>query len=302
MEKIKYSSLVLLGGVSYGLLSTVIKLGFAEGFTIGQLVGGQHVMGWAGLFLLLLFMKKGKVSAKQVFVLLAVGGAMSLTSILYGYAVQELTASIAVVCLFQFTWIGVLIEAVANKKFPSADKWFAILILFIGTFLAGGVFEGTLKQFSWLGIMFGIMAAFSFAFYIFASGRIETAMPPVMKSFIMATGALITVSLVFRPDFVVDGSIPDGLWKYAIFLGLFGMVIPNLCYSIGTPKVGTGLGTILGAFELPTVIIASVLLLDEHVSLLQWAGIAGIIIGIIIPQYRYMRDPSPNTKSTHPSS
>lgn len=63
---------------------------------------------------------------------------MSLTSIFYGLSVKELPASIAIVLLFQFTWMGVLIEAIANKTFPSREKVLSILILFVGTVFAGG--------------------------------------------------------------------------------------------------------------------------------------------------------------------
>jgi drug/metabolite transporter (DMT)-like permease len=61
-------------------------------------------------------------------------------------------------------------------------------------------------------------------------------------------------------------------------------VVPVICFSIGVPKVGTGLGTILGAAELPTAIIASITLAHEVVSPLQWLGIVCILLGIFAPQ------------------
>ena len=55
-------------------------------------------------------------------------------------------------------------------------------------------------------------------------------------------------------------------------------------FSIGVPKVGTGLGTILGAAELPTAIIASITLVHEVVTFMQWIGIIFILVGIFTPQ------------------
>ena len=55
-------------------------------------------------------------------------------------------------------------------------------------------------------------------------------------------------------------------------------------FSIGVPKVGTGLGTILGAAELPTAIIASITLVHEVVTFMQWIGIIFILLGIFTPQ------------------
>ena len=87
---------------------------------------------------------------------------MSMTGIFYAISVEELPASIAVVLLFQFTWIGVIIEAIANRTFPNRDKIISILILFAGTLFAGGVFEGLGQSFSTKGIIFGLLAAVSF--------------------------------------------------------------------------------------------------------------------------------------------
>ncbi|PJN90674.1 EamA family transporter [Bacillus sp. mrc49] len=284
MNKSKFSLLVLLGACSYGALSSIIKIGFLNGFSFSELLGGQYVFGWIGLLLLVLLFSRNKVSKSNIFALLAVGTSMSLTSIFYGLSVKELPASIAVVLLFQFTWIGVLIEAVANKTFPNRGKILSILILFVGTLLAGGIFEGIGEQLSTKGIIFGLLAAIAFSIYIFTSGRVATTVPTYSKSFLMTTSATLFVCLIFPPTFLTDGTLQAGLWKYAFLLGLFGVVIPVICFSIGVPKVGTGLGTILGAAELPTAIIASVTLVHEIVSPLQWLGIVCILIGIFIPQ------------------
>ena len=54
-------------------------------------------------------------------------------------------------------------------------------------------------------------------------------------------------------------------------------------FSIGVPKVG--LGTILGAAELPTAIIASITLVHEVVTVMQWIGIIFILLGILSLSY-----------------
>lgn len=214
---------------------------------------------------------------------------MSLTSIFYGFSVKELPASIAIVLLFQFTWMGVLIEAIANKTFPSREKVLSIIILFVGTMFAGGVFEGLGQQLSTKGILFGLLAAITFSLYIFASGRVSTEVPIYSKSFLMTTSATLFVCIMFPPTYLMDGTLQAGLWKYALILGFFGVVIPVICFSIGIPKVGTGLGTILGAVELPTAVIASITLVHEVVSPLQWLGIVCILLGIFIPQMLNVR-------------
>ncbi|MEX3622968.1 DMT family transporter [Viridibacillus arvi] len=284
MNKLKFSLVVLLGACSYGVLSSILKIGFLNGFSFPELLGGQYIFGWLGLLLLVITFSRHKVSSKNILSLLAVGTTMSLTSIFYGLSVKELPASIAIVLLFQFTWMGVLIEAIANKTFPSREKVLSILILFVGTVFAGGIFDGLGQQLSIKGIIFGLLAAITFSLYIFASGRVSTEVPIYSKSFLMTTSATLFVCLIFPPTYLIDGTLQAGLWKYALILGFFGVVIPVICFSIGVPKVGTGLGTILGAVELPTAVIASITLVHEVVSPLQWVGIICILSGIFIPQ------------------
>ncbi len=66
MEKFKYSLLVLFGACSYGVLSTIFKLGFINGFSAHQLLGGQYIFGWIGLLLLVLFVSRHKVTKKAI--------------------------------------------------------------------------------------------------------------------------------------------------------------------------------------------------------------------------------------------
>ncbi|MDR0268414.1 EamA family transporter [Paenibacillus sp.] len=290
MNKLKYSLLILIGACSYGILSSIMKIGMKEGFTVNQMLGGQYVFGWTFLLILMLVFSRKKLSPKQWLSLLFVGITMSGTSIFYGKTIEHLPASISVVLLFQFTWIGVLLEAVADRRFPSRGKVVSIIILIAGTLLAGGVIGEAGGSLDLMGVVYGLLSAFSFALYMFVSGRVGTTVPAFSKSFFMTTGSGVIVLSVFAsPSFLWDGALVDGLWKYGIALGILGILIPVVFFSIGMPKVGSGTGAILGAAELPAAVVASVLLVHEHVSGLQWMGIVLIFIGIAIPQIRFSK-------------
>lgn len=284
IRMLKYAALVLIGAISYGVLSTIMKLGFKDGFTMQELVGSQYFFGWCILLLMVLLFSRKRLGLKAGFSLLGAGITISLTGIFYGLAVEQLPASIAVVLLFQFTWIGVILEAIVERTFPSRDKCISIVILIIGTLLAGGVFEPSEGEITTSGILCGLVSAVTFALYIFVSGRVATHVPVINKSLYMLTSALIVVLVVFSPSFIYDGAIPNGLWKFGIPLALLGSIIPVIFFSIGVPRVGSGLATILGAAELPAAVVASVLVLQEDVSALRWVGIIVVLFGIAAPQ------------------
>ena len=68
-----------------------------------------------------------------------------------------------------------------------------------------------------------------------------------------------------------------------MFFGFFGSLVPPVLFNIGMPKVGSGLGTILSASELPTAVMMSTLILHEAVTYSQWFGVIMILCGIAFP-------------------
>ena len=99
----------------------------------------------------------------------------------------------------------------------------------------------------------------------------------------MTTGATIFVFIILPPSFLFNGALIEGLFPYALFYGFFGSLVPPLLFNIGMPKVGSALGNILSASELPTAVLMSTLILKEVVTFSQWIGVIAILIGIAYP-------------------
>lgn len=275
-----YALIVFLGGCCYGILSTFVKLAYATGFTVNAVTGGQYFFGTVLAWLVVLFTKKQKLTGKQTVKLLLSGVPSGLTGIFYFQSLQTLDASLAIIFLFQFVWIGTLFEWVLQKKRPALIKLISIAILLIGSVLAANILFQERAALSWQGTLWGMLAALTFAAFIFLSGSVEKKTPPMLKSALLATGAAITVFIVFPPTFLFDVTVLTGLIPYGLLLGVFGVVLPPLLFSIGMPRVGSGLGTILTASELPVAVMMSSLVLAEQVSWPQWLGVAIILGGI----------------------
>ncbi|AOZ91294.1 EamA family transporter [Paenibacillus crassostreae] len=284
MNVLKYSIFVIMGALSYGTLSTMIKLGMVDGFTSGELVGSQYMIGWIVIAAIFLFTFNYRISLKNVGKLLFTGVITASVGITYAVSVSELPASIAVVFFFQFTWMGVLIESVLTRTKPSRNKVVAIILLLMGTLLAGAIFEESLSALSIKGVVFGLLAALLNAINMVLTSKVATQEKAPKRLFFIGTGAFLTVLLTTPTTGMVTQLVETNLWKYGLFLGLFGVVIPFLLFAIGMPKIGAGLGTILCAAELPSAMIMSVWLLNEGVTPLQWIGMILIVIGIIAPE------------------
>lgn len=278
-----YALLVFIGGCSLGALSTSVKLAYSAGFNLSQITISQFLIGTILLWILVIFTKRRRMSLKYTGMLLLCGIPMSLTGVFYYFSLQTLDASLAIIFLFQFVWIGALFDYILYRKVPSKLQWASIAILLAGSLLATAVVTNGFGNFTVTGVIFGLLAAFTFTSFLFISGNVGKELPPLQKSALIATGGLLFVSVLYPPFMAFDHVTQMiSFAPYGIFLGVFGVTLPPLLFAIGMPKVGTGLGTILSAAELPIAVILSSAILLEYVSPIQWTGVIVVLLGVAI--------------------
>ncbi|NLR65320.1 DMT family transporter [Chitinophaga varians] len=276
--------LVLLGACSFGILSTIVKLGYQEGFTLGELCSVQAGFGMLALWALHLISGRATYGlknreARTCFIL---GSSTGLVSITYYQSVQYIPASIAIILLMQFTWMSMLAEWLIYKKRPTAIQWVAVAFILGGTLLAGGLFNSNGLHLDWRGIGFGMLAALFYTTFIVVSGRVGQSLAPVLKSAWIVTGAFLIITVLFPPVYLWNGRITGTpLWMWGMPLALFGTVLPPFLFSKGMPQTGVSLGAILSAAELPVATIAATLFLHERVTPVQIAGVFIILAAIV---------------------
>ncbi|WP_169081480.1 EamA family transporter [Paenibacillus sp. PL91] len=300
----KYILSVFLGAASYGILSTIVVLAYGNGYELGEVVGSQLLTGFILAWALAWFMnwrKKRSTGAnngvganrvktmseltwKQRLILMAAGMPTAITGLLYYQSLRYIPASLAIILLFQFTWIGVLIQAVGQRKRPNGIMFFTIAILFGGTMLAAGIIEQGTGKFNVMGVILGLLSAVSYSLFILFSGKAVPAVHPVYRSAWMITGGMVLVFILFPPTFLFNGLIMGDLMLYGFLLGMFGAFIPPVLFAVGVPHIGEGMAGILGASELPVAVLLSSFVLNEHVSALQWIGVIVVLIGIALPE------------------
>lgn len=291
-ERIKGGLLVFIGAASFGLLSTIVKFAYAEGYSLGEITGTQSFSGMAILWLLYLitskFRKENKeevstaespVKTKWWKVLLA-GTFTGLVGIFYYQCVKLLPASVAIILLMQYLWISMLIEAIVFKKKPSRKQLLLLVVVLIGTLLAGGLFSDVIVL-NLKGVVFGLLAAACYAIFLMTSGRIGNDLPVLKKSALMITGSCMLTWIIFPPLFFFNGVYFGGLFMWGLILALLGTVLPPLLFSMGIPRVGVSIAAILSAAELPVATLSSAFVLHESVDAIRWLGVVLILLAIV---------------------
>lgn len=291
MDKKKGILFVLIGAGSFGFTPVFAKLGFSNGFTLGQINIVQMLIALVLLWGIVIakrssFKGLNKKNMKQIMI---TGSFVGLTSIFYYGSMIYLPASLAIILLFQFVWIGILFEWILSKVRPGMVTLSAMALILIGVFFASNILNGSLEKLPAMGFVFGILAAFTYAGFINFSGKVATEVDPWVRSSLMVTGSTVLVMLIFIKDIpsipVTDGS----LWIVTSGVALFGSVMPPLFFALGAHLISGGLVNILSSFELPVAIISASIILSESITLVQWVGTSLIIVAIILNELGSMR-------------
>ncbi|MFR1639901.1 MAG: EamA family transporter, partial [Eggerthellaceae bacterium] len=239
-----------------------------DGFTWSQAVASQALFGvacsppWppspAGR-------RPVALSARRAGSLLGLGLCSCTTAVLYNFALTMLPVSAAITLLFQFTWIGIVIQVATTRRRPHGAEVAAAAVILGGTLLASGLFSDAVGDLDPLGVACALLSALSCATFMFLSGRIGNDLPPMERGLVVCLGACI-LGFAVCPDYFASGALQDGIWKYGLVLGAFGLLVPVVLFGIGTPHLSPGLSTIMASSELPCGIAISMLVLAEPVD------------------------------------
>ncbi len=280
-----YPLMVVFAASCYGTLSTMVKLAIEEGYSASEAVSSQYIIGFMLALLLYITTQRKLPRLYGGFKIILLAGVFTgATGIVYGQALIYLPASLAVVMLFQFTWIGTLIDCILRKRWPTRTEVISLIILFIGTILAAGVLDVDLSGIDLRGWIYGFAAAVSFSLNMNINTKQVEGMNTTTRLLFVSFIAAIMITMFQSPEIVWNGKLfTESLLFYGLALGLLGIIVPIYFFVIAVPKVGGALSSILSAMELPVAVIVSVLVLSEALSWLQVLGIIVILIGMTIP-------------------
>lgn len=292
----KYILMVFTGACSFGILSTFVKLAYREGYTPAEVSFSQAFIGMGILWLLVFIQERRRsgMAADQIIAipwwpLLLTGAAIGWTTYVYYVAVHYIPASVAIVILMQFTWISMLLEWCFFNKKPVASQLVVTVVILSGTLMAGGWLNTRAGNLSTTGILYALGAALLYAVYIVANSRLSSQVSPLKKSAVMMMGSSIGIFVVNASSLATSTHTDVSLIKWAVFLAIFGTVIPPVLFARGIPKAGVGVSAILMTAELPVAVICSHFVLSEEVGVVQWLGIVVMLLAIVLLNVQKMK-------------
>ncbi|WP_139652917.1 EamA family transporter [Raoultibacter phocaeensis] len=287
-DALKYSGIVFLAGASYGAQATTVKITYAAGFTWAQVVASQALFATLLFAAAVLFLRARGVrlvplAPKQVLALLGLGLNTCIGTVLYNYALAVLPVSVAITLLFQFTWMGIVVQVIVTRRRPHAAEVIAAAVILGGTLMASGLLFDTAGELDPIGMACGLLSAVSCTSFMFFSSRVGVGLPPIERGLVVCMGACI-LGFILCPDYFASGVLGAGIWKYGFVLGLCALFIPVILFGIATPHLLPGIATIMASSELPCGIALSTLVIGEPLGMIQAIGIITILAGIVLSQ------------------
>jgi drug/metabolite transporter (DMT)-like permease len=215
----------------------------------------------------------------------------------FGYYVSSLldfeglkfvSAGIERLILFIYPTFVLLISAVWMKRKVRKVEWIAVVITYIGLFVAFAS-EATVQQGSnfYLGSALILICAVTYAIYIAGSGSLIPAVGAMkFNSYAMSfAAAAVLIHFILKGTQSVVG-LPLSIYAYGFFMAVVSTVIPSYLVSISIKRLGANTTAIVASIGPVSTILQAYWLLGEPVSAMEIAGTGFILLGILLISWK----------------
>jgi drug/metabolite transporter (DMT)-like permease len=227
-----------------------------------------------------------KFTPKQWFAIAVIGClGYYVSSLLDFIGLQFVTAGIERLILFIYPTLVLLMSALIFKVKIRSMQWAALLITYIGLFVAfwGEVgFDDQSINF-YKGVVLIFICAVTYAIYIVGSGRI---IPLVGASKFNSYAMSFAASAVVLHYLVVNDNslfnLEGQVYLYSFLMAILSTVIPSYLVANGIKRVGSDNAAIIGSVGPVSTIVQAYFFLQEPIHLLQILGTVLIVVGILL--------------------
>ena len=277
----------LAAGVAFGSSGTVSQIVIRQGFSVGDATVSQFLIATVVMGVLVAVRYRDFPPARDVVKLLLIGLLQPVSVMCLYCGIDNLSVGQAVAIQFQYVWLTVVIQSVADKKLPGIWAVVSSIVIIAGTMFASGVVDDALSGGSALnavGVAFSVVCAVSYSFFLYLNGRTAVDVHPVTRTFILLVSGTVLSSVVnfgFYENFAENIiAIAPGATVLCLLL-----IAPVFCLSYVSKRLPGSVVAILTSVELPAAVATGALVLGDQTSALKIFGVVVIIMGIALSQF-----------------
>lgn len=199
------------------------------------------------------------------------------------YGLQFISASLERLILFVYPTLVVIISIVFLKKKATKLQAYAILVTYLGIFIAFADDLEVQSEQLWLGVSSIFLSALTYAFYLVGSG----VMIPKLGAVRFTAYAMTISCIIVIIHYLVANSLEVFHQPWQVYALGFGMasistVIPSFLISEAIKRLGASNFAIYGSIGPISTILLAIVFLGERIDVYQIIGTIVVIIGVSI--------------------
>lgn len=279
-EKLKGIILIIISAFGYAIMPSVSTLAYERGLNVSQVLLYRFVISAIFVWGIIWFQKiPFKTSFKHGLYILTIGfvGYTLCSKVLFmGY--QYVSGSVATMILFTHPILVVLGESIIEKRMPSKNKVYAIVLALIGL---GIIVYEVGMQYSTYGLILCFLSSVTYAIYCLGLSEANTR----KMNTLTVTAYVTTLSAVFNFMECLQNGTPlllsdlNSIWLL-VLLAIGGTVIPAIAFFSGLKIIGSGAATIISTVEAAFVYLLEVLVLGQSIIFKNVLG--GLLIALAV--------------------
>ena len=204
----------------------------------------------------------------------------------YFMACDYIGTGLSMVIVFTYPVVVTLSNWFFDNHKITKIYYISITIIMIGMVM---LIDRTEMAFDIYGVVLAILSSLTYAMYMIASKKQMQELDPITSSFMASLSNCIMffIIAIFTDSLVIPVGI--NLWINILGIGIICTALPILFLLEGMKYISSGKAALLSVLEPVCVVIVGVVLLKEHLSILQVAGIITILSGALIVQFDKIR-------------
>lgn len=282
MKKIGYLY-AIVSAILFGSAGLFVKLGQTQLDSV-SLLTVQYVIAVIIMFIILFFkdkkaLKVNKTQLKDLAILGVVGN--SFMTVFYYLSFNYLPVAMTTVLLMTYPIMVFFYAVIKGKEKLKGSKILIVIMAFLGCIISLNLVNAE-RNYSLMGIGFGLLAAVFYAFMNIFSERNLSQVTPLAINGYSTLFSLISLIIYKFPHFLFRGEVDLKAYGYITILAVFCEIIPLTLLYAGIKHIGSVKVSIISNLEIPTSIVLSYFLLNESISIIQLIGTIIVIYSVYL--------------------
>lgn len=283
--------MVLVSSIAFSSKAIFVKLAYVYPVNASTLIFLRMVFSIPFFIGLIYWIRHAKVNIKlsraDMLQLIFIGVVTGYGSMWLNFSgLTYVTAGLERVILFLYPTIVILLSTMLHQHKITKHEILALVLSYAGVFLVVGhdlSMPTAAASHTLLGAGLVLGSAITYAVYLVLSGKII----PRIGASLFTAYAMIIISIASAVHFLLTEEVsaamhlPIQVYGLSFMIALIATVVPSVLLNMGIHRLGSNKVSLVSSIGPVSTIFLAWLVLGEPVTLLQTAGTALVLLGVL---------------------